>query len=435
MNGDIAFKSVEAFLTRLFIQLLAVGGGIAIARELGPSAKGSFTYVLTVVGTVQMLWAGQSSAIVWQYAKRGHDRAAVFRAALRIFSIGSAAAALVLAAAAFVFREQHVLYATAAVVPFALFVQLAGGFFLADSDVRALNVQQFLSAAAPVVLYVPLLLFVHASLVAVLLVWVAAYVGTAAFSWIRLRRHMQVEPGRADTALIRTQLVYGSQMSLNSIVSYLNFRIDVFLVLFMLGQQALGIYSIGIALGELLFNITRPIVTAAMGRIARSDERESAETTAKCMRHSFALVLLCSVAVYVVGPRLVVLVYGQQFAGAGAVLRWLLPGVIAYSAMPVLAAFFSQQLGNPRIPLLFSGVSMTLCALITAATLPRFGIVGGAIATSASYILAFVLALAYFLRRTRISIVRLFVLSGGDLQAYRRVAGRLRASLAGVLHM
>jgi O-antigen/teichoic acid export membrane protein len=211
-------------------------------------------------------------------------------------------------------------------------------------------------------------------------------------------------------------------MSLNGLVAYLNFRIDAFLVLFMLGRQALGVYSIGIGLGELLFFISRPIVTAARGRIARSGERESAELSAKCLRHTFALVLLCSVAIYFAGPALVVLVYGKQFAGAGPVLRYLLPGVIAYSAMPVLSAFFSQQIGNPRIPLAFSTISTVLCALVTAAILPHVGIVGGAIATSVSYFTAFSLAVVYFMRLTGTPLSRMFFLDAQDLHAYKELA-------------
>lgn len=420
--SDIALKSLETFFARLAIQVIAVVGGIIIARELGASGKGLFTYVVTVVGTIQMLWAGQSSAIVWQYAKRGHDAAAVFRASMRIYAVGAGAATAILLGVAAAFPEQRILYAAAAVLPFALFAQSSTGFFLADSDVRSLNVQQALSAAAPVLVYVPLLLVAHAGLTTVLIAWAGAWIAAAAFSWLgvlaRTRGHA---PGN-EAGLVRMQLVYGSQMSLNSVVSYLNFRIDVFLVLFILGQQALGVYSVGIALGELLFNITRPIVTSAMGRIAHGSERESADVTAKCMRHSFALVLVCSVVVYFAGPPLVVLVYGPQFAGAGAVLRYLLPGVIAYSTMPVLAAFYSQQLGNPRIPLYLSATSMVLCAAITAAILNRVGIVGGAIATSASYLTAFLLATWYFVRRTGVPPHRLFILSSEDLHAYRRVA-------------
>jgi Na+-driven multidrug efflux pump len=113
------------------------------------------------------------------------------------------------------------------------------------------------------------------------------------------------------------------------------------------------------------------------------------------------------------------LVYGPQFAQAGLVARILLPGIIAYSMMPTLANFFSQQLGQPRIPLIFSSLSTVLCAAITVVTLPRLGILGGAFATSISYVLAFGVAAAYFVRRTHIAPLRLFTFSRSDLRPYR----------------
>jgi Na+-driven multidrug efflux pump len=87
--------------------------------------------------------------------------------------------------------------------------------------------------------------------------------------------------------------------------------------------------------------------------------------------------------------------------------------------MPTLATFFAQQLGRPRIPLLFSTLSTILCAALTVVLLPRFGIVGGAIATSVSYCLAFAAAAIYFIRRTRIAPLQLFALSAADLAPYR----------------
>lgn len=440
-GGSIAVKSLETFFARLAVQILAVLGGIVVARELGAGGKGLYTYVVTVTGTVQMLWAGQSAAVLWQYGKRHLDARAVFRAAMPILLTGIVLGTAAVAGIALGLPQQRVLFAAAAALPFALFVQLSTGFFLADADVRTLNVQQAISGALPVVVYVPVLLFARGTLVTVLAAWAGAWFAAGLFSWIRVKRAMRNAPNSSEGEprnLMREQAAYGLQMSFNSVVSYLNFRIDVFLVLFILGQQALGVYSIGISIGELLFNITRPIVTSATGRIAHNDERESAQVTATCMRHSFALVLLCSVVVYFAAPPLIVLVYGPQFAGAGIVLRYLLPGIIAYSTMPVLATFFSQQLGNPRIPLALSTISMVLCAGITAAILPVMGIAGGAIATSVSYFTAFAFAVAYFMRRTGMPLRRMFVLSADDLHSYRRVAllalawpGTLKARLSG----
>ena len=41
-------------------------------------------------------------------------------------------------------------------------------------------------------------------------------------------------------------------------MAFLNFRIDVFIIMFMLGHAALGVYSIGIGIGELLWQLSRP---------------------------------------------------------------------------------------------------------------------------------------------------------------------------------
>lgn len=435
----IAKKSIETFLARSIIQIFAVAGGIVIARELGASGKGIFTYAMTIVATIQVVYAGQSAAISWQYGRRGFAAGPVFAAAMRIFAYSAIPLTIAVAAVAALVPDQRVLYFAAAALPFALFVQISSGFFLADSDVRGVNIQQAIPVAGATVLYVPLLILAHAPLVTVLAAWAFCWGAAALYSLVKMREYAGKgrEPEGGTSGIMRGQIAYAAQISANSVISYLNFRIDVFIVLFMLGQGALGIYSIGIAVGELMFQITRPLVTSAFGRIVRSEERESAILTAKCMRHSFALVLLVSIVAFFAAPPLIAIVYGSQFASAGPVVRFLLPGVIAYSMMPVLATFFSQQLGNPRIPLVLSAISTILCAIITAATLRHVGIVGGAVATSASYLTAFVLAIAYFLRRTKLPLADLFVLSNEDIQIYRRLVVRaleLPAAFSGRLH-
>jgi O-antigen/teichoic acid export membrane protein len=109
----------------------------------------------------------------------------------------------------------------------------------------------------------------------------------------------------------------------------------------------------------------------------------------------------------------------------------LLPGIIAYSMMPALTAFFSQQLGQPRVPFYFSALSVLVCALIIVLTLPHYGIIAASIATSVSYSLAFVAAVIYFCRRTGTAWGNLFGFSMDDLQAYRS----LLASVAGAIRI
>ena len=416
--SDIAKKSVENFITRIVLQVVAVGGAIVIARTLGAPGKGVFTFATSILAMLQMANAGQSAAIAWQYTKRGRSAGALLKAMFVILGAFSLPVAAGLAIAGIVLPGQSALIAVAIAVPFALFVQSSTGFFLADSNVRTVNVQQILTNALPVLVYVPLLLLWHAQLMTVFAIWAACYVLTSAYTLWRLRSYRS-HVGDDDAPILKEQLKYGSQVSLNSTMAFLNFRIDVFLIMFMLGHSALGVYSIGIGIGELLWQLSRPITTAAFGRIARGTEAEAADVTATCMRHSFALVLIGAVVVFFAAPPLVPLVYGKSFAEAGLVTRYLLPGIIAYSMMPTLATFFAQQLGQPRLPLVFSTTSTVICACATALMLPHFGIIGGAIATSRSYIVAFTGAVSYFVRRTQIRPGRLFTLSRADLHPYR----------------
>lgn len=429
--SSIARKSVENFAARIASQAFSIVGAIVIARMLGPSGKGFFSYAGTVLAMLQMANAGQAAAIAWQYTKKGRPPGELLRAMTKILALLAVPAIAILVVIAVFVPEQRALLAVAAILPFALFAQSSTGFFLADSDVRMVNVQQILMSAASVTIYIPMLIFAHAGLTVLFVIWGGGYVAGAAYSYVRLRRYAKTDAQTRGAGIVKEQLVYGGQVSLNSAVAYLNFRIDVFIIMFLLGQTALGVYSIGIGIGEMLWQLSRPMTTASFGSIARGTESQAAYTTAACMRHSFVLVLVASIIVFFAAPPLVPLVYGAQFAQAGLVARVLLPGIIAYSMMPTLATFFSQQLGQPRLPLVFSSASTVICAVLTIVLIPHMGIVGGALATSVSYCIAFGAAVTYFVHRTRIGPRRIFALSRSDLEPYRALLTRRSFSLRG----
>jgi O-antigen/teichoic acid export membrane protein len=180
----------------------------------------------------------------------------------------------------------------------------------------------------------------------------------------------------------------------------------------------------------LLWQLSRPLATAAFGRIGSSDEGEAAALTARCIRHSFAFVTAASIVAFFIGPTLITLIYGSQFAAAGTVLRLLLPGIIAYCIMPFLATFYIQQLGRPSIPLLLSTISTVVCAGFTWAFIPRYGMGAGAAATSASYVTAVGIATVLFCRRTGMNFTELFALNRDDMKQYMRLLTGLSNRIA-----
>jgi len=426
--SELGKKSLQTFAVRVLSVAVAVLGSIVIARTLGTAGKGLFTYAVTVLSLI-VVPNGQSSAIAWQLTKRDRPPATLLRVMTWVLAAFSIPLMLALALMAWLIPGQTVLLWVAVAAPLALFMASSTGFFLADADVRTVNVQQLFPAVGAVVIYIPLLLFAHASVWVLLAIWVAGYAAGACYTLVRLRPYAAQEEGVNSGPLVWEQLKYAFQVSLSGIALFLNFRIDVFIIMFMLGQSALGIYSVGLGIGEMLWQLSRPIATASFGRIARGSEEQAAEATATGMRHSFALAVIAAALVAVLARPVVPFVFGSAFAPAVVVTWLLLPGIVAYSMMGMLATFFTQQLGEPRLPLIFRSLSIVICAVITVLTLPKLGIAGGAIATSISYLVTFGLAAAHFIKRTRIPLHRLVWFRKSDLLPYRSLLNGALESL------
>ncbi len=416
--SDIAKKSAETFVTRVLMQLCAAAGGIVIARVLHPAGKGEWTYVGTMLGLALMATVGHNKAVLWQYARRGLPPASIIRVMALVVGAISVPIAIGLVMIGLFVPSQRGLLFVALALPFAVFSQSAVGIFLGGGDVRIVNLQNIFPTVLATLVYVPLLVFVHAALWIPLTVWTATYIGGGFYTAFALRGYWHGGAAGDPKELAKEQLAFGSQACLSSLMQYLDFRVDVFLVIYMLGSAALGIYSIGIALGEFIWQLSSAMINPALKDIGGADRTRAAEVTAKCMRYSFFLVFSAAVLVAGSARFLVPLVYGPAFAYGAVVTVALLPGIVAYSMMPALAAFFSQQLGEPRTPFYFSALSAATCAVVTALTLRHFGVIAAAVATSISYSAAFAAAATYFARRTGLSGRRLFVLSGEDVRPY-----------------
>jgi O-antigen/teichoic acid export membrane protein len=431
---SIARNSVENFFVRIVTQAATVAIGIAVARVLGPAGKGIYLYVGSVLTLTSMAARGQGGAFTYQLARQKQPARVVYSAMLRTIAIFSIPACLGIVAFSAIEPSHGLLLASAVALPFTLYMGYSNGFFLSASDIRSVNMQRIVHIL--IFLAVIPVMLLGGGLLGLLAIWVASYVGGAIFSLWRMRIYLNDERPTPSPYQFKAQLLFGLKTSLNALVEELNLRIDVFIILAMLGSQQLGIYSIGIGLAAVLWHLNRPISTAALGRISSSEEPQAAQLTARCMRHSFAFVAAASIVLFIVGPTLITLVYGAKFAAAGPVLRLLLPGIVAYCLMPLLAAFFMLQMGRPSIPLALSTVSTIVCAVATAAFIPHYGIAAGAVASSISYVTVAAIGAILFMRRTHISPRQLFILNKEDLHQYLRLlngvaarVGRLREAL------
>ncbi|MGB8266026.1 MAG: oligosaccharide flippase family protein [Candidatus Velthaea sp.] len=401
--------SVRTLATRSVARVLGAVSGIVITRELGPHDKGLFVYAAAVVAIVLQFTYGASAAIARQWGREGHDGTSVYTASLIAGGATLLIALAILFGAGTLAPGQRILLAACAVLPFGLFVQLSGGFFLTAGRIAVLNWQTLISQTSVLIASAALLPLFHFGLAGVVVLWVTGQAAAALYSALALRTNVSLFRFHIEHTILRSHLTFAVKAGTLQLATYANQRIDVLIVMFALGPATLGIYSIAISAGELLLIFSKSVATAAYARITTLDPQRSAELTARCARHVILLSAIGAAAGVVIMPFAVPIVYGAAFATASVAFFVLAPGIVLWSAMDVFTVYFTAQRGRPSFLIGVHLVCAATCAALTIGFASSLGLVAGALGTSVAYALG--LSVTYFV----------FARATGDPRALLRV--------------
>ena len=397
-----------------------IAAGIAISRVYGPIGKGAVSYAGIAIMAFIAIGEGISSAVARTAGQDPERAASAYVAARRLVAIVSAVASPIVALIGWFVPSQHALLAVAIALPFALYLQTMNAFHLINLRVERTNVASLATNAGTGIAMLLAMATRHVGIDGILVIWVVGYV-TGALIVARGLHQLARDAVPAEVSRSVGEIVRFARMtSLSSIAAYLSFRIDVFIVSALLSPVALGNYTLAIACGELMFQVSRAISWSAYGRVAIASFQEGAAITARITRLVIAIEVVSAVVAFVFGPWLVTLVYGSTFAPAGIALRYLLPGMTVYAADAILTYFLSVRANRAGLVLRIEVVTLTLCAVATFATVGRYGIIGPAVATTLAYIFSFAAKISIFARLTKTPIRDLFIARRDDFAALRR---------------
>jgi O-antigen/teichoic acid export membrane protein len=423
----------DAFITivtRFGLAILIFATDIALARLLGPSAKGRFALVLLYSQLAALIvgWGmDQALAVVagrdQQTARQGMANALVWTAvaggtavlvSLWLYGVPSTGpadgplsnlipnlstaqftyAALALPGELFFSIGLFALLGRKKVVPYSLIRVARRGILLAMIVAIA--------AIARLSLDVALVLNLVALVVtAILILWVAARDDTLGF--------------RPSARLLAEELRFGTRSLPGSLAERLQFRGDAFLINIILGVRQTGIYSVTSGLAETLWYIPNAMGTVMFSR-AVDPKLDAGRIAAVLTRTTLAVALVTAIPAWFLGPRLVRIVYGAQFADAGVALRLILPGIVAYSVVAVLSRYITGR-GRPGTGtlILVAGLALNIGANLF--LIPAYGIRGAAAASSLSYIVTAALTLIVFHRLSDRGLRETLIIRGSDVRA------------------
>jgi O-antigen/teichoic acid export membrane protein len=393
------FQGKSPFLSRVVLTagangalaLLGLATGTLAARLLGPQGRGELAAIQTwptFLATLAML--GLPEALVYHCARKPERAGRYLGSAIAIALLGS--------------------------VPFMVLGYLAIPFFLSAQSAEIVRAARWYLLIVPVFALVGLpyhplrglnRFFVWNALrLLAPLAWLVVLLGALATGWtkppglafaylallallfvpvfVAVIRHVR-GPFRPDVQDWSPLLRYGLPTLASTLPQMLNYRMDQLLMMAFLPAQPLGFYAVAVSWGGMVQPLVSALGTTLFPHVAsQGDSALQARVLARAVRVGFSVSAGLGALLLALTPLGLPLLFGKAFEPA-------VPAALVLVVASAVAAFNGvaedglRGLGRPSAVLWaeLAGVAVTAVALLT--LLPRWGILGAALASLLGY--------------------------------------------------
>jgi O-antigen/teichoic acid export membrane protein len=414
--ADVASLSTS----RVCTMILGFAGSVVLARLLGPEGNGIVTAILVIPYLVRSFAElGLQQSTLYYLGKRAYDDQSVLFTVTYLTSITSVLSTLAVLVVYLLNGSPQrygwgPILVSVLLLPCYLVRHYGEGVLLAKQRIRDVAIVRALER----VIYLPLLVLtvpLLPGIMGALLATVCAAGVVAVYMAGLVSKYGRLRPIRIPglpTRFVKVGFVYAVAL----FVVTLGYRLDVLLLERLSTPREVGIYSIGVQVAQLLWLLPAALTTVNFARSAAAeDPLEHARKTALLTRLTFWGGLLPLVALYLLAPWVIPVVYGAEFAGSAAIVQGILPGVWMALIFKVLQSDLAGR-GRPAAALWVYVSALLINIGLNLWWIPHHGALGSAWASSISYCVA---ALMYAIAYAKMSSLRLsqvLLPSGEDIR-------------------
>lgn len=230
---------------------------------------------------------------------------------------------------------------------------------------------------------------------------------------------------------IGSSLRFGTQSYVQEVLTTLHQRLDILLLAWLASDpEAVAVYAVAVSVINRVRTIPMSIALAMFPTIAGQEADVADRFVARVSRNALFSVLVTVVLLAVTAPLLVPLLFGERYTPAVLPLLVLLPAAACLSPALVLSRYFTARAQQHQVIAILL-VSLGLNVTLNLVWIPRYGTLGAAGASVASYGLQFALMLVAFTRESGQSFREALILGRSDWAAYRERIASWRRRRAG----
>ena len=398
--------SINTFILRCAAYLVAFLTSVIISN-LGQQVKGEVAVIFLVTNLIRLVSVmGLDVAMVYYLRQKKYDYDTVTRNLNVVIPLLMLLWTVVLFPifyylhTAGIFGEIRFAYIAAAfiIAPLSSMLSIQVNIFSGMGEISRGNVVSFSYGLTYLILVGVITFFIFGGTWGVLAACIGAFavsagIGTA----INAGRSRSRRGFEWNTGLIKDFTNFGIRTQPGALARTISNRTDLFLTNFYMTAFSAGVYSVALNWAELIWIIPITLTYVLFPYASGREKEASVDLTNKVSRLSLLILLLAGIVICVAFPFMEKLIYKPDYSGAVLPLIVVMPGAVMMGLFMVLMGGL-HGLGKPLYATYASFAALISTVLLNILLIPRFGMIGAALATSITGCIAF-LTIALYYRR------------------------------------
>lgn len=215
-----------------------------------------------------------------------------------------------------------------------------------------------------------------------------------------------VRPYRPTFENIPAYLGFGVPLLPASLGYWVSNLSDRYIIGFLMNVSSVGIYSVGYGIGGLVYFMLGPMAGVLLPDLSALYDQGQIEELerrfCRVLKYYLALGIPAVIGLAILSKPLVLLLSTSEFVSAANVIILVAIGVFFFAVFGLYSQLLSVLKSVRTLSLLWIGMAIMNISL-NFLLIPKFGIIGAAVATLVSFLLGAILAVAYIRKRFHIS--------------------------------
>lgn len=201
-----------------------------------------------------------------------------------------------------------------------------------------------------------------------------------------------------------TTLRYGIRDYPGILTEFVNWRLDLMMLVGMAPSSALGLYAVALRLADITSTLAGSVGDALLPEVAASERADEAtRKVTRSLRLTLCAHLVILIPLWIAAPYVLRFAYGEGFVEVTNVLRLLMFASVVWSAGAIVISGLNG-LGHPGLSAIARITAAVVMVVALLNLLPSRGIQGAALSSIAGYSVMFLVALFWLLRRRKITL-------------------------------